>query len=651
MTVRGRIVAAFSAACCLVAGWGAAFGAQTPPDSAWVRTAAADTAAARTAPGDSSRALSKAAPADTAGAQGGAGAPRSFFQASPFDTIDASEFRERHAISLDHFLETEPGMFAGRRGPIGADAAFSRYGFGNARARLYLGDIPLNDPQDDRYPLAVFTTTLLGDLAIAAGDDAAAFLPEVRNIEGSYRVLEPAAPAEKPVVAIEFSRGDRNLRQRRLRFSSIEAPVGVDFEFDELLNDGYAFDARGEVSGQGYGKSSARSEGGNLRGSLAGGADYAFSFRRFTSVSDGDLTAADSELRRDGHLASMRVSARSAGLSVFERTHKASAPDSVTGSHTTGVYASAGFGLGADVDVIAGAGYEDIHSRQTMGGAETRPRLEKAHAGLSARFAAAKGISIGLDAGATHCFDLETGWGGGASAGKWFGGGNRVLVSIARRFRMPNLGELFQPVHKVRTDTTISLGGSEDVGEETALEASAAWLIRAGGFTSELKATGLRVEDPIFFDGGAGSVRLARNGAAEDIVILDERALVEGRVVGFSVGAGASLEYAAGDRVRFFAGVPEYRITASATVGRVLFKNSSGFRLSAEYVRVGSRRSGSSDPLSPYGVLNLKLDVRLIDANLYAQWLNVTDESYETVWPYLATPLTFAYGIEWSIFD
>ncbi len=483
MTIRGYFTAAVAAVFCLIAGWSAARGEESPPDSA--RTGSA--------PADSSRARSDARAARTA------------FRASPFDTIDAAEFRERHAVSLDHFLETEPGVFVSRRGPIGADADFSRYGFGRGRARLYLGDLPLNDPQDDRYPLAVFTTTLLGDLV--TGDEAGVFLPERRNIEGSYRVLEPAPPAEKPAVAIEFSRGDRDLRQRRLRFSSIEAPIGVDFEFDELLNDGYAFDARGLVGGPGYGKSTARSEGGNLRGSLAGGADYAFSFRRFTSVSDGDLAAADSELRRDGHIASMRVSAGGTGLSVFERTHKASAPDSVTGNHTTGVYASSAFGIGQAADVVVGAGYEDIHSRQTMGGEQSRPRLQKAHAGIAARFAASDGTSIAIDAEATHCFDLETGWGGGASAGKWFGEKNRILVALGRRFRLPNLGELFQPAHAVTTNPEVSVAGNRDVGEETALEATAAWLVRAGGFTNELKTTALRVDDPIFYEGAPGGVR------------------------------------------------------------------------------------------------------------------------------------------------
>jgi len=629
MTHRGYIFAGLAAVWCLAVGWGSARG-EAPPDTSRAGATRPDSSAARVEPR----------------------APRAVFRASPFDTISAAEFRERHAFNLDHFLENEPGVMLQRRGPIGADADFSRYGIGRGRARLYLGDIPLNDPQDDRYPLAVFATTLLGD--IVPGENTGAYLPERGNIEGAYRVLEPAPPAEKPVVAIEFSRGDRNLRQRRLRFSSVEAPVGIDFEFDELLNDGYAFDGRGLVSGQDYGKSTGRSGGGALRGVLPGGADYAFSFRRFTSTFDGDLRSVDAELRRDGHIAAMRVSTGAFGLSVFERTHKASAPDSVTSNHTTGVLASTAFDLGGASEIVAGAGYEDIHSRQTIGGEESRPRLQKAHAAISARFVSEGRRLITVDAEAAHCFDLATGWGGGASAAQWFGENHRILAALGRRFRLPNLGELFQPLHAVTADPDFSVGGNRDVREETALEASAGWLVRAAGFTNELKATAMRVEDPIFYasaGGTAGDELLARNGGREDLVVIDDRADLRGGLLGFSAGVGASFEYASGERERFFSGVPEYRATATADLGRDLFKGTSGFRLSAEYVRVGSRMSGSPEALPPYGVLNLKLVVRLIDANIYAQWLNVTDESYETVWPYLATPLTFAYGIEWTIFD
>jgi hypothetical protein len=219
---------------------------------------------------------------------------------------------------------------------------------------------------------------------------------------------------------------------------------------------------------------------------------------------------------------------------------------------------------------------------------------------------------------------------------------------------MPNLGELFQPRHAVRMDPNVVLAGNRDVREETGLEASAAWFVRVGALTNEIRTTAIRVDDPIFFDDVAtyaGGLQIPQNGDREDLLVLDDRADLRFRFLGVFFDLGGSLEYTPSDRVRFFSGVPEYRATATAGLGRDLFKNTSEFRLSAEYLRLGARKSGSVDPLAPYGVLNVKLVVRLIDAWLYVQWLNVTDEAYETVWPYLETPRTFAYGVEWTIFD
>jgi hypothetical protein len=622
MRARGCGAAAVAAAIGILAVWGTARG-EARADSA--STQAADS-------------LRAAAPSE--------------FRASPYDTTSALEFRERHAYSLDHFLEMDPGVFVSRRGPIGADADFSRYGFGRGRGRLYLGVIPLNDPQDDRYPLAVFPTTLVG--ALLGGSADGVFLPERGNIEGVCRVDEPAPPLETPVVAIELSKGTSNLRQRRARFSSIEGPVGLDLEYDELLNDGYQFDARELVGGFGYGGSNSRSIGGNLRGTLRGGVDYAFTFRRFTSVFDGDLTSPDSELRRDGHLAAIKTSTGGVSLSFFERTHKASAPDSATSNDTYGVYASSMFEVGGRADVLLGAGYEDIHSRQTMGNAESRPRLQKGHVGITGRFLPEENTMVTLEAEATHYFDLQTGWGGEGTFAKWFGGRNRILVALGRRYRMPNLGELFQPEHRSRVDPEVVVAGNRDVAEETGLEASASWFIGAGAFTNEIKATALRVDDPIFYEpaeSAPGGIVSARNGGREDIALVDERADVRHMFFGFLLDAGGSFSYASGERARFFSGVPEYRATVEAGVGRDLFKHTSAFRVSAEFLRVGARKAGSADPLPAFGVLNVKLAVRLVDAHLYVQWLNVTDEVYETVWPYLETPRTFVYGVEWTLFD
>jgi hypothetical protein len=583
------------------------------------------------------------------------------FPATPYDTTTGVEFSERHAFSFDHFLETRPAILMERRGPVGGDAGFSRYGIGRGRGALYLGYIPLNDPQDDRMPLALVPTTRVG--LVAPGDSEGIFQFDRGNIEGAWRIAEPPPPADRPLVAIELSKGDRDLRQRRLSFSSTEGPVGIDFAFDELLDDGYQFDERGEVLGLSYGKSTTRIQGGNVRGKLPGG-DYVFTFRRFTNAFDGDLFSDQSELRRDGHFAAARTSFDDLGLTIFERRHESSAvdlavgstvPDSTTSNQTTGAYVTTPVSFGERATLELGAGYEDIHSVQAVGDSESRSRLQKGHAGVTGVFEPARDLVVGVEANATHYFDSRTGWGAGVTASGNLGQDHRMVLALKRRFRLPNLGEMFQPRHSERLSGSADLTGNPSVGPESALEGSARWFARLGVFSNEVGATALRVSDPIAFQtvstGGGVDVRSPQNGSSEELVVIEERA-----DVGFFLGStrfelAGSFEYSPGDRVGFFSGVPEYRATARASIGRDLFKKTSGVWFGAEFVRCGERVSGSVDPLGAYDFLNLKFTVRLVEARLYVQWLNVRDERYQTVWPYLMTPRTFVYGVQWTIFD
>ncbi len=580
------------------------------------------------------------------------------FPATPYDTTTGEEYGERHAFSLDHFFETWPAIMMERRGPIGGDADFSRYGIGRGRGALYLGYIPLNDPQDDRIPLALVPTSLFGSLT--AGGEDGIFVFDRGNIEGAYRIAEPPTPVEKPVVDVELSRADRDLRQRRLGFSSTAGPIGIDFAYDELLNDGYQFDARDSIEGPNYGKSRTRVQGGNVRGELPGGGDYAFSFRRFTSVFDGDLLDFASELRRDGHLAAIRTSLDGFGLSVFERSHEASRwhdstePDSATSNHTAGAYVSIPVSSGDRMNLTLDAGYEDIHSRQTVEGSESRSRLQKGHAGIAGRLAFAEDFVADVEANATHYFNMRTGWGAGVTVDKRLAGQNWLLLSLSRRFRMPNLGELFQPQHAPLMGPDIVITGNRYLSSESALEGSAGWFSRIGAFSNELRATVMRVSDPIAYEtasSGGGDFLSPQNGRREDLVVLEERAGLRCSLAGTLIELEGAAEYSPSDRMGFFSGVPEVRGTARAAVGHELFKNTSALRLAAEFVHCGERTSGSIDALPAYDVVNVKLVVRLVDAHLYVQWLNVTDEQYQTVWPYLMTPRTFVFGVEWRIFD
>jgi hypothetical protein len=164
----------------------------------------------------------------------------------------------------------------------------------------------------------------------------------------------------------------------------------------------------------------------------------------------------------------------------------------------------------------------------------------------------------------------------------------------------------------------------------------------------------MRVQDPIAYETSpeAPSLKTAQNGEPGDLFVLEDRAHFRQPILwGAVFEVAGSIEYAPGDKSRFFEGVPEYRATAWAALGADLFRKTSAFRLSAEYLYGGERSAGSVDPLPPYDVVNLKFLLRIIDARLYVQWLNITDEKYQTVWPYLMTPRTFVYGVEWTIFD
>jgi hypothetical protein len=570
------------------------------------------------------------------------------FFSSPTDTIESGDFRRRNAFSLGHFFQMWPRLFVGRYGPIGARAQFSRYGVGSGHGVLYLGTVALNDPQDGRVPLDMVPTTALGRIAPAGTGDL--FFADAASIEGAYHIAEPEPPSDKPVAAIEFSRGDRKLRQRRVRLSSIEGPIGIDFEFDELLNNGYTFDARDIISGGG--RTSARVQGGNVRGTLSGGVDYLFSLREFESEAVGDLREADALSRREGHLAVIRTSFDGTDLSIFEKAHEVTTPDSATSNHTAGAILSVPFEWGGR-ELSFGAGYEDIHSSQRMG-STARSRLQRAHLGAAGRSVLPAGFGLSARVNATHHFDGVTGWGGGIKLTRALGASHLALFEVHRRFRMPTLGELFEPRHSVRTYPIHLVTGNPSIDEETAVEGIGAWAARWGGLRNEVRATAMRVRDPILYQAAPGNATLFRpqNGAAANVYILEDRVYFQHTLFGAVIELAGSFEYALGrDEGPFFSGVPEYRSIAWAGVERDFFEGTSNVRVSAEYERCGRRKAGSIDALEPFGVVNLKLVVRLIDAYLYIQWLNVTDEKYQTVWPYWMTPQTFVYGVQWSIFD
>jgi hypothetical protein len=292
-----------------------------------------------------------------------------------------------------------------------------------------------------------------------------------------------------------------------------------------------------------------------------------------------------------------------------------------------------------------------------MGGVDARGRLQRGYLGVVGGARLPSGVSARLEANVTHHVDLSSEWGAGVTFGRRFGSSNRGVVILKRSFRMPNLGELFQPRHAVAMNPTMELVGNRQVKAEKALEASASWVTHLGSLENEIRGTAIRVTDAIGYRRVAsdpGDLWSPQNGVTEDFFIIEDRFRFQDSIWGMGVEVFGGIEYTPTEGIRsthFFEGVPETRANLCASIGRAIFSNTSAIRLGAEYLYSGSRIAGSVDELPAHNVVNVKFVFRLIDADIYFHWLNVTDEQYVTVWPYLMTPRTFVYGVEWTLFD
>ena len=585
--------------------------------------------------------------ASAAAAQQGADSTRvspvrataSSFLFSPFDSIGGSEFSLRHSLSLDHFLEFVPGYFLVRLGPIGAATGFSRYGAGGGRAAVYIGNVLLNDPQDDRAPLAIIPTTAVGGLVHGTSSS----LPTHSDIEGILRIIEPAPASDNPATVIDVATGDRGLKQRRVRFSSVTGKMGVDLSYDELRNDGYSFDSRGLVTGRDFGRSTSRTQSLNLRGTLPGGEEYLFAFRRFTSTFQGDLIALANEQRRHGDYGLLQSNVRGVGLTVYSRGYEVTTRDSVTSNRTSAVAVNIPVMGGSDRELVLGLNYEDILSTQDVAGGRSDDRLEKGAIGVSGKLRVGSGMGVRYGVNVAHQFNLSSDWGGHLGLARAIGQDHGVTVEVKRSFRLPNLGELFLPAH---TTAGTVITGNRQLDGETGLEFHGRLFTRVGVVENEIRAGVLRVDDAILPTGS--SVVTLRNASSRSLRFIEDRVRARGSWRGVQILATGSAEYASGDKSGFFELVPDYRLNASLQVGRSIFKNTSNLFVTADYQYNDSRSLIGGGKLGSFGVLNLKADARLIDAQLYVLWLNALDKQYQTVSSFLMTPSTVMFGVSWT---
>ncbi|MFQ5512424.1 MAG: TonB-dependent receptor [Candidatus Krumholzibacteriia bacterium] len=569
------------------------------------------------------------------------------FLFSPFDTIAGTDYSRTHSLSLGHYLEFVPGYFLERLGPIGADAAFSRYAIGGGRGAVYLGRVLLNDPQNDRAPLAMIPTTAVGRLV--RDGNASAALPTHSDIEGVLTILEPAPLNGQPATAIEVATGDRGLKQRRVRFSSASGSIGIDFSYDELRNDGYSFDSRGLVGGRDFGSSTSRTQSLNLRGNLPGGEDYLFAFRRFTSTFQGDLSDINNEQRRNGHYGMLQSSVRGIELTAYERGYEVTTPDSLTRNQTTALVLNFPVFRGNGESFTLGLAYEDIVSRQEVGGGLSDDRLQEGSIGASGRLRLGAGFGAAYGLNMAHQFNRSSEWGARASVARRLGAGHVVTVQARRSFRLPNLGELFLPVHAAAGSPGTNVGGNRDLDGETALELRGLLYDRIGVFENEIRGGVMRVDEAIT-PSGSSFVTL-RNGSPRTLRFVEDRIRSSGSWRGVDLAVTGAAEYTTGDKAGFFELVPDYRLSASLKVGRPFFKNTSSLFVTTQYQYNDSRTLAAGGKLGSFGVLNVRADARLVSAQLYVLWLNALDKRYQTISPYLMTPRTVVFGVSWTFLN
>ncbi|NIM19536.1 MAG: TonB-dependent receptor [Candidatus Latescibacteria bacterium] len=578
--------------------------------------------------------------------------PRMGFVISPFDTGSSEEFRVRHSFSLDHYMETVPGFVLGRMGPIGADVMLSRYGMGAGRGAVLMAGIPINDPQNDIAPLALFPTLTVSSLVFNEGTSNS--LVGRVGIEGSVEVVERTPLPDRPFTAFELSKGRFNLRQRRVRFASARSTLGIDLGYDELLNDGYQFDTRELVKGVGYGSSNSRFHTMNLRGRLPNDETFFFSFRWFKSSFQGDLIDPLSENRRSGHFAVASATLRSWRFTIYERGYDVSLPDSHTVNNTTGILATVRGQAGGRIETELGFGFEDILSKQAVGDATCRPKLRVGSVGANATFRAGENLSGRIEFVLAHHHKGNTGVGGRAKLQLALSRDHELSASLGRSFRLPNLGERFLPLHASLAVGTDRIVGNRYLDPEISWEAGASLRSIIGFLENEVRFTGIQMQDEIEFlprQVGGENWLLPENGGIKRMSFLEERWNARGSFYGTRLCLSGGAVYAIGEREGFFSPVPETRIDAFFSAGRDFFKSSSALQFSAEYQYSGSRRAFPGPDSPPYGIVHLKLDVRLVDAHLYLLWLNVFDKEYRTVGPFLMTPRTLVYGVQWTIFD
>lgn len=569
-------------------------------------------------------------------------APTPAYWRSPSDSTSARGFLSAHSFSLDHFMEFSPGLIIERRGPIGAQATYSRYGIGRGRGSVYLGVVEMNDPQDGSAPLALVPTTAIGTLIRGSAPPGRLF--GGRGIEGGLRLVDPEPAPGEPMTAFDVSKGESPTEiNRRARFSSAPGRFGVDFSYDELRSNGYDFDARGFVQGRDYGRSATRVQSGGVRG-IVGGERYNMTFRDFESSFQGDENSVDAEYRRSGFIASVETTVKRFDAALYARSYRVSAPDSTTNNTTTAVRANVPLASGKSLRTSIQLAYDDVVSTQRVGGGSSEERLQVGEASINGVLEVSPNRRLAFNLDGARQFDNAAAWGAGAAFVQRMGSHYWLTLHGSRRYRLPSLGELFLPLHAAGSGSVV---GNRNLDAEGSLEAGLQLQMGTGRVRNDLRGTALRVKPILPIVVATTPYRISpRNLDAQSTQIIEDCFEARGSFLNFDYMLSAGAQYSFGGGDGYFEGVPQLRASSGASLGRDLFRNTSGLVLTGEYVYCTERRS-DGHTLPSYGVFNLKLDVRLVEFRAYALLLNVFDEQYQTAYPFLMTPTTFVYGATW----
>ncbi len=632
-----------------------------------------------------------------------------------WNVLDAARVHRRHPWSVLRALGELPGWTWTRSGPPGFEAGASRLGAGAGRARVTLDGVPLNDPVDGRAPLADLPLAGLGAMRVgpagawdgdgvaASGADAggtfrpgdAFALPGPAGLdpEGVVRLEGNAPPERVPLAAFDLSTGDHALRQRRVRFASVDSRFGVDMGYDELLIDGYGFDARGQLGRgvAGYGSARSRHTAMRLRGRL-GRAAWVMGFRRWVGDTRGDLVASARSTHRSGHVARFGVRTARAALQAWDVGFDRDAPDSTTASSRRGVALSwrsgeVGEGAGAPgapggpggADAPSSAGgrapvatarpgeaggerayghgdapgidarvaVEELVADMRWGAAHARADVRRASAHVTMRARGARGrlratIAAALDD------DGTSGWGGvvGLSRGRR---GRRAWLEVARGFRVPSLMERAAPAHAAGARI---LRGGGDPGAETVDEVRGGLMLGRARLRAALSAGAMRSRDVIGPrpTSTPGERRYAAGGG-DALGWLDVDVATRVRLGGLDAGVEAGVVVAGGADSGWFAGVPRVRTVVRARIGRPMFRASSALYADVSVAHTGARTDALGTRHDAFTTIDVWASGRLIDAHLYLGIVNLLDVRATTLGDALIPPRTLVYGLSWTIFD